>query len=52
MNRRVANKENIIALSLNGQEILAAEKETILQAAKRHEIEIPHLCYSDSLRPD
>ncbi|HUL14331.1 MAG TPA: formate dehydrogenase subunit alpha [Methylococcaceae bacterium] len=30
----------------------AFEGETILQAAKREGIEIPHLCYKDGLRPD
>ena len=38
--------------SLNGRDILAYEEETILQAAKRNGIDIPHLCYKEGYRPD
>ncbi len=41
-----------INFTLNGELIRAEKDETIIQAAKRHGIEIPHLCYSDSLRAD
>ncbi|PKM35286.1 MAG: formate dehydrogenase subunit alpha, partial [Gammaproteobacteria bacterium HGW-Gammaproteobacteria-10] len=41
-----------IGFKLDGEEVFAFEGETILQAAKRHGKEIPHLCYSDNLRPD
>lgn len=41
-----------IGFKLDGKEVFAFEGETILQAAKRHGKEIPHLCYSDNLRPD
>jgi formate dehydrogenase major subunit len=41
-----------IAFKLNDREIQAFQGETILQAAKRHGVEIPHLCYKDGLRPD
>jgi len=41
-----------IAFSLNGREITARADETILQAADRHGIEIPRLCYKDGYRPD
>lgn len=41
-----------IGFKLDGEEVFALEGETILQAAKRHGKEIPHLCYSDNLRPD
>ncbi len=37
---------------LNDTRIEAQEGETILQAAQRHQIEIPHLCYTDDLRAD
>ncbi len=37
---------------LNGQTISAFEGETILQAAKRHGIDIPHLCFKEGLRAD
>jgi formate dehydrogenase major subunit len=41
-----------VAFELDGEKIQAFEGETILQAAKREGIEIPHLCYKDGLRPD
>ena len=33
---------------LNGKKVQAREGETILKVAQRHEIEIPHLCYSET----
>ncbi len=41
-----------ITFSLDGRNIDARLDETILQAARRHGTEIPHLCYMDGLRPD
>lgn len=41
-----------ITFTLDGQEITAFEGETILTAAKRAGIEIPHLCYKEGYRPD
>ena len=41
-----------ISFELNGETVVAFEGETIIEAAKRHGVEIPHLCYSESLRPD
>ncbi|HXX82600.1 MAG TPA: formate dehydrogenase subunit alpha [Casimicrobiaceae bacterium] len=37
---------------LNGRAVTAAPGETIIQAAQRHGIEIPHLCYKPGMRPD
>src|ERR1700724_2730197 len=37
---------------LNGVGLSAERGETIIQAAKRHGIEIPHLCYKPGMRPD
>jgi len=39
-----------VAFTLNGQQIEAWEGETILEAARRNGVEIPHLCYSQDLR--
>ena len=36
-----------VQFTLNGESILARADETILQAAQRQGIEIPHLCYSE-----
>ena len=44
--------ETIISFILDGKEILSSGEETILQAAKRQNIEIPHLCYKDGYRSD
>ncbi len=41
-----------IRFSLNGRELDALPGETILQAARRGGIEIPHLCYMDGMRAD
>ncbi|MGH1350642.1 MAG: formate dehydrogenase subunit alpha [Methyloligellaceae bacterium] len=41
-----------IEFSIDGMVITAFEHETILQAAKRSDIEIPHLCFKEGLRPD
>jgi formate dehydrogenase major subunit len=44
--------EKIVTFNLNGNYIEAYGDETILQVAKRNDIEIPHLCYKEGYRPD
>jgi formate dehydrogenase major subunit len=51
MNEPVAKAETI-EFKLNGETVSALAGETIIQAAKRHGVEIPHLCYKEGLRPD
>jgi formate dehydrogenase major subunit len=41
-----------VEFKLDQQTIVALEGETILKAAQRHGIDIPHLCYKDGLRAD
>ena len=41
-----------IPFKLNGKDIVGRGDETIIQAAQRHGVEIPHLCYKEGLRPD
>ena len=41
-----------VAFKLDQQTVIAFEGESILKAAKRHGIDIPHLCYKDGLRAD
>ena len=41
-----------VAFTLDGQPALAVAGESILHAARRHGVQIPHLCHSDGLRPD
>ena len=41
-----------VEFTLNGKTITARADETIIQAAKKEGIEIPHLCYMDGMRPD
>src|SRR3981081_2798892 len=41
-----------VPFMLNGRSVVAIADETILQAAKRHGVDIPHLCYQEGMRPD
>ena len=41
-----------VEFKLDGKAIVAYEGETILKAAKRHGVDIPHLCFKDGYRPD
>ena len=41
-----------VEFTLNGKAALAQPGETIIQAAKRYGVEIPHLCYKEGMRPD
>ncbi|MEW8191513.1 MAG: formate dehydrogenase subunit alpha [Candidatus Thiodiazotropha endolucinida] len=41
-----------INFTLDGRPLSAEPGETLLQAAKRAGIDIPHLCYKEGLRPD
>ncbi len=51
-NLQYSNQIETVTFNLNGTGITAFADETILQAAKRHDIDIPHLCYKDNMRPD
>ncbi len=51
-NPKYMNELRTVTFTLDGREITAFEGETILQAAKRYGIEIPHLCYKEGYRPD
>jgi len=41
-----------IRFELDGREVEARPGETILQAAERHGVRIPHLCYTEGMRVD
>ncbi|HSV81521.1 MAG TPA: formate dehydrogenase subunit alpha [Ramlibacter sp.] len=41
-----------VEFRLDGQPVQALAGETILQAAKRVGVEIPHLCFQEGMRPD
>jgi formate dehydrogenase major subunit len=41
-----------VRFTLDGREVEAHAGESILQAARRHGVDIPHLCYKDGLRAD
>lgn len=51
-NPQISNAMKTITFTLDGRELIAYEGETILQAAKRQGIEIPHLCYKEGMRAD
>ena len=41
-----------VEFTLNGKVAVAQPGETIIQAAQRYGVEIPHLCYKEGMRPD
>src|SRR5689334_6608263 len=41
-----------VTFTMNGQSVVARDDETLIQAAKRYGIEIPHLCYMEGMRAD
>jgi len=41
-----------IVFTLNGKELRADAGETIIEVARRHGVDIPHLCYTPGMRPD
>jgi len=41
-----------IEFKLNGKTVVGRPDETIIETAKRHGVEIAHLCYMPGLRPD
>ncbi len=41
-----------IPFELDGRPVAALPGETILQAAERHGVRVPHLCYTEGMRPD
>lgn len=47
----IADAETL-RFNLDGRDIDARPGETIWQSARRHGVEIPHLCYKDGLRAD
>src|SRR6188472_1378318 len=51
MNEPVGAAE-VIEFKLNGDTVAAFAGESIIQAAKRHGVDIPHLCYKEGYRPD
>jgi formate dehydrogenase major subunit len=41
-----------IAFMLNGRAVIGRSDESLIEAAKRHGIEVPHLCYKEGMRAD
>jgi len=52
MNARAPTVANTITFSLDGQAVQARDGETLWDAAARHGIDIPHLCYQPGHRAD
>ncbi|MFO7895071.1 MAG: formate dehydrogenase subunit alpha [Longimicrobiales bacterium] len=48
----IGTDESGVRFTLDGQEIEARSGETILQAAERNGVGIPHLCYTEGMRVD
>ena len=43
---------DIVEFTLDGRKMQGYVDETIIEAAARHGIDIPHLCYKPGMRPD
>ena len=41
-----------VEFTLNGRIVKGRSDESLIDAAKRHGIEVPHLCYKEGMRPD
>jgi formate dehydrogenase major subunit len=41
-----------VSFTLNGKPVVCGSDETILEAAQKHGVEIPRLCYMEGMRPD
>ena len=41
-----------VEFKLNGRNVIGRQDETIIQTAKKHGIDIPHLCYKEGMRAD
>ncbi|WP_260291927.1 formate dehydrogenase subunit alpha [Sedimenticola hydrogenitrophicus] len=52
MSDRTEGRADGIRFTLNETAVTALAGESILQAAQRHGVEIPHLCYQEGLRAD
>ncbi len=52
MTARADTASKHVTFTLDGESVTALPGETILQAARRHGREIPHLCYKDAMRAD
>jgi len=52
MARRAEDVVPTVKFELNGETVEAQGDETILQAAKRSGVEIPHLCFKEGMRAD
>ena len=50
--RRVAPDARPVSFELNGAPVTARPGETLLQVAQRLHQSVPHLCYTEGMRPD
>lgn len=48
----VGESTSVLAFMLDGVQVQAVQGQTILQAARRAGVDIPHLCYQDGMRAD
>ena len=45
-------REQLVSLKIDGKTYFGGIDETILDVTKRNNIQIPHLCYKEGMRPD
>jgi formate dehydrogenase major subunit len=42
----------LVWFKLDGEEVQAVQGDTVWEAARRHGVDIPHLCHQEGMRPD
>ena len=45
-------QQELVSLKINGRTYFGSLEDTILDIAKRNDIDIPHLCFKEGMRPD
>ncbi len=45
-------QQQLVSLKINGKTYFGSADDTILDVSKRNNIEIPHLCFKEGMRPD
>ena len=52
MNANPEDLNQLVSVKINGKTFFGNPEETILEISKKNNIEIPHLCYKEGMRPD
>ena len=52
MNANPEDLNQLVSVKINGKTFFGNPEETILEISKKNNIEIPHLCFKEGMRPD